>query len=365
MQRLAGNRVVRRLLRDTGALLAGVDAKTRKDVQIATVNVPDFADEETFARKAPTELKGVDIKYGSDVPNDASLRTGLQVIAWDMLDPVDHKPDMESPFRDNSTVTLELNLKTFKGKDGLWQFTYTTAGKPAKRQLLIDYLGPAPKYDPPAKAATRFSEIGLKMKTGRGGSFGGDDKEAIYTAVSLLPAGAVSKLPKGLVFVRDDFPPTTAPSNSAGLFTSPNTISLFDQWTKPSQVRYAHATSKVATVLHELGHAIDDANKAAHDAFAKALKSDGGTAISGYGAKNTLESYAECFFLYIADPKLLQTLRPNVYAYFVGAYGAAATGGAPTGAGSGSATTATPSGKGGAAGAREKAGIGSAAAPKG
>jgi hypothetical protein len=122
LQRLAGNRAVRRLLRDTGAALAGVEATTRKDVQIAEVNVSDLDDEETFARNAPSELKGVDIKYGSDVPKDVGLRTGLQVIAWDLLDPSGHKPDMDSPFRDNSTITLELSLKRFKGKDGLYRF---------------------------------------------------------------------------------------------------------------------------------------------------------------------------------------------------------------------------------------------------
>jgi hypothetical protein len=213
------------------------------------------------------------------------------VIAWDMLDPAGHKPDVDSPFRDNSTVTLELDLKQFKGEDGLWQFTYTTAGKPAKHQLLIDYLGPAPKYDPPDKAATRFSELGLRMRSGTAGPFGGDDKDAIYSAVSLLPAAAVTKLPKGLVFVRDKVPHTggrctAPPANSAGVYCSADhTITLFDRWLKGSQVRYARATSKVATVLHELGHAIDDANKDAHDAFAKALKSDGGTPISGYGTR--------------------------------------------------------------------------------
>ena len=138
----------------------------------------------------------------------------------------------------------------------------------------------------------------------------------------------MKKLPRGLVFVRDKAPSaggkcTAPPANAAGVYCSADkTITLFDRWLKGSQVRYARATSKVATVLHELGHAIDDANKDAHDAFAQALRSDGGTPISGYGGQNTFESYAECFLLYVADPKLLESLRPSVYAYFAGAYGA-------------------------------------------
>lgn len=373
LQRLAGNRAVRQLLRQPAPLLSGLDAATRKNLQIATANIPsDFADEESFSRKAPRELKGVDIQYGAKVPKDEGLRTGLQVIAWDMLDPTGRKPDMESPFRANSTVTLDLPLKQFKGEDGLWQFTYANVGRPPKRTLLIDYLGPAPKYDPPDKAATRFSELGLRMKSGTAGSFGGDDKDAIYSAVSLLPAAAVAKLPRGLVFVRDHAPQaggrcTAPPASAAGVYCSADhSITLFDRWLVDSQVRYARATSKVATVLHEIGHAIDDANRDAHAAFARALTSDGGTPISGYGSKNTLESYAECFLLFIADPKLLEALRPNVYAYFTGAYGAAAAGGQTTGAGSGAG--AAPAGQGSVPArvnpGNVKAGAGSGAARK-
>jgi hypothetical protein len=344
LQRLAGNRAVCQLLqRQPAPLLGGLDAATRKKIQVATTNVTDMDDEETFARAAPKELKDVTIRFGAKVPADTTLRTGLQVIAWDMFDPKGHKPDMDSPFRNNSTVTLELDLKPFKGENGLWQFTYATTGTPPQRQLLIDYVGPAPNYDPPDNAATRFSELGLKLKPGTAGPFGGKDKDAIYTAVSLLPAAAAAKLPRGITFVRDQVPNasggscTPPPANSAGVYCSADqTITLFDRWLNASQVRYARTNSKVATVLHELGHAIDHANPDAHAAFARALTSDGGTAISGYGNKNTLESYAECFFLYIADPKMLESLRPSVYAYFEGAYGGTAAPAAPAGAGAGS-----------------------------
>ncbi len=357
LQRLAGNRAVRQLLREPAPLLGGLDAGTRQDIQIATANVPaDFANEDTFHRNAPTQLKDVDVKYGAKVPTDKAFRIGLQVIAWDMLDPADRSSDIDSPFRDNSTVTLDLDLKQFKGEDGLWQFTYTTTGKPPKHRLLIDYLGPAPKYDAPDTAATNFAALGLKLRSGTAGSFGGDDKEAIYSAVSLLPAAAAAKLPKGLTFVRDEHPHagkcTPPPVNSDGFYCSAdNTITLFDRWTKGSQVRYALATPKVATVLHEIGHAIDNATHA-DDAFGKALKDDGGTPISGYGAKNTLESYAECFFVYVVDPRLLEALRPNVYSYFAGQFGAATPGaGPPSGSGTGSAGAA-------------KAGASSGAVPK-
>jgi hypothetical protein len=76
LQRLVGNRAVCQLLRQPAPLLSGLDAATKKNIQIATASVPsDVADEETFARKAPTQLNGVDIQYGAKVPNDKGLRT--------------------------------------------------------------------------------------------------------------------------------------------------------------------------------------------------------------------------------------------------------------------------------------------------
>lgn len=360
LQRLAGNRAVRHLLREPAPLLGGLDAGTKQKLQIATVNVPsDFADDETFARADPKELKDFDVQFGAKVPKDQNLRKGVKVVAWDMFDPAGQPNDVESPFRNNSTVTLELDLKAFKGENGLWQFTIVTTGKSPKKHLLIDYIGPAPKYDASDAAAKRFGELGMKLRSGTAG-FRPDEKDAIYSAVSLLPAVAVAKLPKNLSFVRDHTPHpggkcTTATAKAGGAYCSADhTIQLFDRW-KDSQVRYARATSQTATVLHELGHAIDDANKDAHAAFAKAVASDGGTAISGYGGTSTFESFAECFFLFIADPKMLEALRPNVYAYFVGTYGAAGSTTPPSGSGAAAGkTSATP----------VKAGSGSAAAPK-
>lgn len=371
-QRLAGNRAVRQLLRQPAPLLGGLDAATKHELQIATVNVPaDFADDETFARKAPAEFKDVDVQYGAKVPKDKAFRTGLQVIAWDLLDLKGRSADIESPFRDNSTVMLDLALKQFKGEDGLWQFTYTTTGTPVKKRLLIDYVGAAPKYDTPDTAAKDFGQLGLKQKAGTA-SFSPDEKDAIYSAVSLLPAAAVAKLPNGLTFVRDQTPHagkcTPPPANSSGFYCSAdNTITLFDRW-HGSQVRYARATSKVATVLHEIGHAIDHANHDAHDAFAQSLKDDGATPVSGYGAKDTPESYAESFFLYVVDPQLLEALRPHVYAYFDGQFGAATSGAASSGTGAGVGSGATLS-KPGATGDKgnatsTKADAQSGAAPK-
>ena len=81
-------------------------------------------------------------------------------------------------------------------------------------------------------------------------------------------------------------------------------------------VEFAHATNRIRAVLHEIGHAVDQNNPAKHDAFNTAVTQDGGTPVSGYAKKSTLESYAECFSVFIADPDLLKSLRPHVHAYF-------------------------------------------------
>jgi hypothetical protein len=298
----------------------------------------------------------VDVQYGAKVPKGKDLRTGLQVIVWDMLDPDGHKGDL-APFHDNSTVTVELDLKPYGGENGLWQFTYLTTGKPAKRRLLIDYLGPAPDFNPPDDAATRFVGLDMKMNPGTGGSFGGSDKDAVYRAVSLLSDAMVARLPHGLSFVRDKDAPKNLPPNTSGFYThSDHTIRLLDRWLKTSQVRYARATQKVATVLHEIGHAMDDQNPADHAAFVAALKKDGATPISDYGARTTAESYAECFMVFVADPALLQALRPNVSAFFTALFAPPPAAGAGGGSGSGATKRNTS--------APPPVGAGSAAAPK-
>jgi hypothetical protein len=59
--------------------------------------------------------------------------------------------------------------------------------------------------------------------------------------------------------------------------------------------------------------------------FLKAAKLDGlaltaekvtSGSITEYGKKNVTEQFAELFSVYLTDPKLLQAIRPNVYAYF-------------------------------------------------
>jgi hypothetical protein len=324
---MAGNRAVRHLLR--APLIAGLDAKARQQIQIATPDTSEFIDEETLDREIPKGLKKYQVQWGSSVPANPKLRKGLQVAIGEVLE-AEAKDGIKSPFRENSTMTFSLQfrgeLKALNSVNGLWQFTTSSPAAPAKPQLLIDYLGPAPSYDPPADAATQVSKLNMKFKSGTAGGFGGSDKEAVYAAILLLPTAAVKKLPPSLFFARDHIADqgacTVGANDVAGAYCpADHSIRLLDRWQNQtsSEVSYARATAKQATVLHELGHAIDHTNPSDRAAFRQALKDDGNKAISGYGGTAEVEDYAEFFMLYVADPKLLEQLRPKVYAYFAAA----------------------------------------------
>jgi Mlc titration factor MtfA (ptsG expression regulator) len=53
--------------------------------------------------------------------------------------------------------------------------------------------------------------------------------------------------------------------------------------------------------------------------FLEAAKKDGGRskAITDYGKTSDLEFYAENLSLFVTQPDMFQTLRPNIYQYFV------------------------------------------------
>ena len=84
-------------------------------------------------------------------------------------------------------------------------------------------------------------------------------------------------------------------------------------------------------LAHEVLHAIDFApaekpggripKGEAHNLpkFLEAAKKDGGRgkAITDYGKTSDLEFYAENLSLFATQPDTFQTLRPNIYQYFV------------------------------------------------
>ena len=62
---------------------------------------------------------------------------------------------------------------------------------------------------------------------------------------------------------------------------------------------------------------VEGGTKANSNAFRLAALKDSGARVTKYANKDWGEYFAEAFSLYISDPKTLERLRPNVYAFFV------------------------------------------------
>ena len=50
--------------------------------------------------------------------------------------------------------------------------------------------------------------------------------------------------------------------------------------------------------------------------FRQAAAMDGPVRVTKYAETDWLEYFAECFSLYVVDPRTLEWLRPNVYQHF-------------------------------------------------
>jgi hypothetical protein len=337
LQRAAGNRAVRALLRAT--LLEGLGPAVRTKVQSATAPiVADKIELEDFGKSVTRLPPKTTVTFGANVPTDLTFRKGLESTAADMLDRKYEAANVgaaHTNFREDSTVTLAFDFSQQHGANGVWQFTYVKDGAAGAHRLLIDFLGTAPSFAPSSGASARVTSLGWSIS-----GFSPDESDILLEAVDLLPARAAALLPSGLKFKRRSTPVAEAGCQAAedwaaGAYCPPaKTITMYNPWATSTVVQFAKASDRTRAVLHEIGHAMDMNNPSKHAAFNTAVTDDGGTPVSGYAANSTLESYAECFSLFIADPDLLKALRPHVHKYFSDLLASAPSSG--TGAGSGS-----------------------------
>jgi hypothetical protein len=338
LQRAAGNRAVRALLRAT--LLDGIDAATRTHIQSATA--PIVADKIDLFEygKSITELpEKTTVVYGASVPTNATFRKGLASTGADLLDQKYSSPNVGSAntnFRENSTVKFAFDFTQQKGANGVWQFTYVKDGTAGAHKLLIDFLGSSPTFAPSSTVSDRVTRLRWSIS-----GFSQDEGDAVREAIDLLPDRATALLPSGLKFKRRDKPVAEAgclagPDWAEGNYCKPaKTVTMYNVWVSSTAVQFARASAQTRAVLHEIGHALDQNNPGKHGAFNEAVVADGGTPVSGYAANSSLESYAECFSLFMADPDVLKALRPHVHKYFTDLL-AARTGASGSGSGSGS-----------------------------
>ncbi|HEY6522511.1 MAG TPA: hypothetical protein VIY10_02010 [Solirubrobacteraceae bacterium] len=340
LQRAAGNRAVRALLRAT--LFDGLDAATRAQIQSATAPiVGDKIELDDFGKSTTQLPQNTTVAFGAAVPTDATFRKGLQSTAADLLQEKFSSPDVgaaHTNFRENTTVKFAFDFSQQNGANGVWQFTYVRVGTSGAHKLLIDFLGKSPAFAPSSGASGRVGKLGWSIS-----GFSRDERDIVLEAIDLVPDRAAALAPAGLKFARLTTPVAAggcaaAPAWATGDYCKPaKTVTMYDPWTTSSVVQFAKASDRTRAVLHEIGHAIDMNNADKHAAFNTAVTDDGGTPVSGYAANSTLESYAECFSLFIADPDLLKALRPHVHKYLTDLFAALPSSGTGSGAGSGSA----------------------------
>jgi hypothetical protein len=343
LQRAAGNRAVRALLRAT--LFEGLAADARARVQVATAPVDTSKFElDNFGIDTSRLPDNTTVQYGSAVPTDATFRKGLASLAADLLTQKYSSPNAgaaNTNFRENTTVKFAFDFSQQNGPNGVWQLTYVKAGGSDAHKLLVDFLGAAPSFAAPANTSSLLTSLGWSVS-----GFSTAEEASVLEAIALLPAAAPALLPTGLKFTRRSKPVAgggcvAVEDWASGSYCHPaKTVTMYDNWHATSGVQYANASDQTRMVLHEIGHALDQNNPSQHSAFDTAVVADGRTPISGYAANTSLESYAECFSMFIADPALLQSLRPHVHTYFAGKFtrtGSGAGSATATGAGSGSA----------------------------
>jgi hypothetical protein len=189
----------------------------------------------------------------------------------------------------------------------------------------------------------------LDGRTPRTTAFSQAEKDVVLRAVELTDDAFAKRL-AGLTFARIG---RGAPSDEAADYApEQHAIRCFDDAFRLGPTWFTNGSENVRDVLHEIGHAIDyaqrrvahglsinasddksrkaaeDAQNTAHNlsggddansAYQTAVKADGG-AITAYGetkrADGPVEDYADAYSLYTVDPDLLKSLRPHVFAYF-------------------------------------------------
>jgi len=304
-----------------------------------------------------------------------------------------------------STVTIHLDLTPFKGPNGSFRFshfTHTETGKPAGPLLLIESTGAAPAAVAAVTVPTgSFSVRSQSFKAG--GGWNDQQFGRLMAALARLPDSVLQEA-AGITFsLRGQGTP-----DEAGHYDATKDEIVIHQNAFPaSSTTYGGGDHAMYAITHEIGHLldlrrlerawrtfnaggqtatgktqflkerslsgtrykdpgadpnatfeqVDDRTKIAGNDFRTAAQKDGikpgktGSdpltgGITSYSNTDWQELFAESFALYVNDPKLFRTLRPNLYQYFVAKFPlpaaapatTSATGaGAGAGQGSGSA----------------------------
>ena len=163
----------------------------------------------------------------------------------------------KATLKPNQTLTVELDLTPYKGRKGLFRFTYTSPaakkGAKARSRILVEGLGSATR-----PAGVSVSDK-IKAASITSSGYSATEKQALREAIGQVPASHLA-IVKGLKFRRDTV--HKPDPKVAGLYDEDtHTITMFDNAFSATQVVFDEggvATSYAAKqIVHEIGHAVD------------------------------------------------------------------------------------------------------------
>jgi hypothetical protein len=280
----------------------------------------------------------INVRFGGDMaakPDpkaEKKLRDGLASIAVGAFNLQD---GAKKPVRADTVRTRDLDLTPYGGSDGHYRFTCVTrkAGSkgPSEVEVIIELLHAAPPVLQPWRKLDGKRRLELQNRFARPGytqaqptltkavdTWTDDQFGAVLQALESIPEPLLASVPD-IVWERGHG--GKGPTGESGYFEyTPQPLerrlTLYDD-------AFKNDDELVALIAHELGHALSfkqpslkKGGALAQSAeFKKAVKDDGGKAVTSYAKTNLDEHFAEAYSMFVTEPETLKALRPHVYAY--------------------------------------------------
>jgi hypothetical protein len=351
--------------------LSDLSAEERKRIQVITDPILISNLDDLFTTKGGKTTvplpENVTARFAAAVPQ--KLHHGLRNVAGTMI--------QQGELKLHASVTLALNLAKHGGSHAAYRFTYTkyrVSRRKTAQEVVIEQLGSLGKQQlaPAQRKAVQTRKAQHRITFS--GSWSSDEQQRLLAALALIPKSSLAQI-AGLSVKRESGTNPHDPKEGGHYDPDKHRIHLYDSVFQKSLTRVGDGGTgfrddSVRAIAHEIGHVLDlrplytafgqaktitsqkglragkrhlqkarapsgqrwamrsgkwevvsvSAREAKRNAFRKAVRKDGGKAVTQYGATDWKEHFAEAFGLYVTDPERLRALRPNVYDFFVKNY---------------------------------------------
>ena len=329
------------------------------DTVIAAATLSPTALSDYFRTTAPSSSAG----FNGTIVVDSSVTTTGSVAPYDLTRGLNNIPGviMSEHMPVNSTVTLNMDLSSFGGQNGIFRFTYintntnTAATATPVYEFHIEFVGAV--HTATAQSARPATiTIGSNSFTAAG-TWPDDRYDELVEVLGRLPSSVRTQINEMRFRYQSQIVQTQAQLGEDGEATigtdiarSSRQIIIWSSVARPTIVNYNGFSRTAYVVAHEIGHwldfmpianAFDAANTAGRSPVATNSLSGyyrmdtsgdysenanrstafqrlnvANTATTGYGATDLKESFAEYFALYVTAPTLLQQIRPAIHRFF-------------------------------------------------